>query len=115
MSGYTPEAIPIRFKSVRVLYVARQVGNRDPRRHAYRYCEAALVDDSSVETEVGGVRSRVSTSLIDRVAVGDYLIVHAGFAIARLDVGEAEKTLALFEEMAARLGEPVDALYPRLP
>lgn len=75
---------------------------------------AARLPDSWVETEVGGVRSRVSTSLIDEVAVGDYLIVHAGFAIARLDVAEAEKTLALFAEIASHLGEPVDALYPRL-
>jgi len=74
----------------------------------------ALIEDSWVETEVGGVRSRVSTALVDEVAVGDYLIVHAGFAIARLDVEEAEKSLALFEEMAAKLGEP-DALHPRLP
>jgi len=76
---------------------------------------AARLDDSWVETEVGGVRSRVSTALIDEVAVGDYLIVHAGFAIARLDVAEAEKTLALFGEIATHLGEAVDALYPRLP
>jgi hydrogenase expression/formation protein HypC len=76
---------------------------------------AARVDESWIETEVGGVRTRVSVSLIDEVAVGDYVIVHAGFAIARLDVAEAEKTLALFEELAARLGESVDALHPRLP
>jgi hydrogenase expression/formation protein HypC len=76
---------------------------------------AARLDDSWIETEVGGVRTRVSTALIDEVAVGDYVIVHAGFAITRLDVAEAEKTLALFEELAARLGEPAYALHPRLP
>ncbi|HVP32162.1 MAG TPA: HypC/HybG/HupF family hydrogenase formation chaperone [Steroidobacteraceae bacterium] len=76
---------------------------------------AARLDESWIETEVGGVRTRVSASLIDEVAVGDYVIVHAGFAIARLDVAEAEKTLALFEELAARLGESADALHPRVP
>jgi hydrogenase expression/formation protein HypC len=76
---------------------------------------AARLDDSWVETEVGGVRTRVSVALIDEPAVGDYVIVHAGFAIARLDVAEAEKTLALFEELAARLGGSADALHPRLP
>jgi hydrogenase expression/formation protein HypC len=75
---------------------------------------AALLPDQWVETEVGGVRSRVSVALIESVAPGDYVIVHAGFAIARLDVEDAEKTLALFDEMAALLGEPVDALHPRL-
>ena len=52
----------------------------------------ALLDDQWVETEVGGIRSRVSIALIEEVALGDYLIVHAGFAIARLDVEEAEKS-----------------------
>jgi hydrogenase expression/formation protein HypC len=75
----------------------------------------ALLADEWVETEVGGVRSRVSIALIEGVAPGDYVIVHAGFAIARLDVEDAEKTLALFEEISAHLGEPVDALHPRLP
>jgi hydrogenase expression/formation protein HypC len=76
---------------------------------------AARLDEAWIETEVGGVRTRVSASLIDEVAVGDYVIVHAGFAIARLDVEEAEKTLALFAELASRLEEGADALHPRLP
>lgn len=75
----------------------------------------ALLEDQWVEVEVGGVRSRVSTAIVEGVAAGDYVIVHAGFAIARLDVEEAEKTLALFDELAARLMGPVDALHSRLP
>jgi hydrogenase expression/formation protein HypC len=75
----------------------------------------ALLEDQWVEVEVGGVRSRVCTAIVEGVGAGDYVIVHAGFAIARLDVEEAEKTLALFDELAARLPGPVDALPPRLP
>jgi hydrogenase expression/formation protein HypC len=75
---------------------------------------SALLDGQWVEIEVGGVRSRVSTALVDDVEVGDYLIVHAGFAITRLNVEEAEKTLALFDEIAAHLGMSSDALHPRL-
>jgi hydrogenase expression/formation protein HypC len=75
----------------------------------------ALFDDQWVDIEVGGIRTRVSIGLIDDVKVGDYVIVHAGFAIARLDVEEAEKTLALFAEIAAHLEGPAHALYPRLP
>jgi hydrogenase expression/formation protein HypC len=75
----------------------------------------ALLADQWAETEVGGIRNRVSVALLDDVAIGDYLIVHAGFAIARLDVEEAEKALALFDEIAAHLREPADALHPRLP
>jgi hydrogenase expression/formation protein HypC len=75
---------------------------------------SALLDGQWVEIEVGGIRSRVSTALIDDVEVGDYLIVHAGFAITRLNVEEAEKTLALFDEIAAQLRMSSDALHPRL-
>ena len=75
----------------------------------------ALLGGAWVETEVGGVRSRVSTALIDDVAVGDFVIVHAGFAITRLDVHEAEKSLALFDELAASLNGCGDALRSRLP
>jgi hydrogenase expression/formation protein HypC len=75
----------------------------------------SLLGNDWVDAEVGGVISRVSTALIETPEVGDYLIVHAGFAITRLDVQEAEKTLALFAEIAAHLGGPSDALHPRLP
>ena len=73
-----------------------------------------LLDNQWVEIEVGGIHSRISIALIDAVAVGDYVIVHAGFAITRLDVEEADKTLALFDEIAAHLRKP-NALYPQLP
>jgi hydrogenase expression/formation protein HypC len=75
----------------------------------------ALLGDDWVEAEVGGVLSRVSVALIGGVRVGDYLIVHAGFAITRLNVEEAEKTLALFAEISAHLARAQHALHPRLP
>ena len=68
--------------------------------------------DGWAEVEVGGVRNRVSLALIDGVNVGDYVIVHAGFALTRLDVVEAEKTLALFAEIAAVLDAAPHALHP---
>ena len=74
---------------------------------------AALLENQWAEIEVGGIHNRISTALLDDVAVGDYVIVHAGFAIARLDVEEAEKTLALFAEIAAQLRKS-DALHPQL-
>jgi hydrogenase expression/formation protein HypC len=74
----------------------------------------ARFDGDWVDVEVGGVTSRISVALIDAVAVGDYVLVHAGFAIARLDVADAEKTLQLFEQIATHLGIPADALHPRL-
>ena len=75
---------------------------------------SALLGDHWIEIEVGGIHSRTSIALIDEVAVGDYVIVHAGYAIARLDVREAEKTLALFDEIAAQVKRPDDALHTRI-
>jgi hydrogenase expression/formation protein HypC len=68
--------------------------------------------DGWAEVEVGGVRSRICLALIDGVSVGDYVIIHAGFALTRLDVVEAEKSLALFAEIAARLDAADHALHP---
>jgi len=50
--------------------------------------------------EVGGVRREISVMLIDDVSVGDWVIVHAGFAIEKLSEEAAEQTLALFREIA---------------
>lgn len=75
----------------------------------------AMFADRWADAEVGGVVSRVSVALIGEVAVGDYLIVHAGFAITRLNVEEAELSLALFAEIALHLRNSHHALYPRLP
>lgn len=50
-------------------------------------------------TEVDGVRREASLMLLDQeVKVGDFVIVHAGFAISRLDEEEARETLALMRE-----------------
>jgi hydrogenase expression/formation protein HypC len=74
----------------------------------------ALLGEGWVDAQIGGVISRVSIALIGDVVPGDYLIVHAGFAITRLDVEEAEKTLALFAEISAHLTGSQHALHPRV-
>ncbi len=63
------------------------------------------LENDQALVEVGGVHNQISLMLVDNVAVGDYVIVHVGFAIARLDAEEAEKTLALFDEIARHLEE----------
>ena len=60
-----------------------------------------LLDDDMATVNLGGVRKAVSLVLVDGVAVGDYVIVHVGYALNRIDPAEAERTLALFAEMAA--------------
>jgi hydrogenase expression/formation protein HypC len=49
--------------------------------------------------DAGGIEKRVSLALVPEAAVGDYVIVHAGYAISCLDADEALRTLALFAEM----------------
>jgi hydrogenase expression/formation protein HypC len=52
-----------------------------------------------------GTKVRVNFSLLDEVALGDWVIVHAGFAISKLDEGEARETLDLLREIAKAQGE----------
>jgi hydrogenase expression/formation protein HypC len=49
--------------------------------------------------EVGGVTRRVALDLVPETRVGDYVIVHVGFAIQRLDEADARETLAWFEKL----------------
>lgn len=54
-------------------------------------------DDAVVE--LGGVRKTVSIALTPDAAIGDYVIVHVGHAIGRIDAAEAERTLAWFAQL----------------
>jgi hydrogenase expression/formation protein HypC len=57
-------------------------------------------DGDNIVAEVDGVRKEASVMLLgDEVAVGDYVIVHAGFAISRLDEEYAEETIRLMKEI----------------
>jgi hydrogenase expression/formation protein HypC len=56
-------------------------------------------DDTGLVT-AGGIESRVSLALVPEAQVGDYVIVHAGFAIQTIDQSEAEETYRLLEELA---------------
>jgi len=61
-----------------------------------------LLGESTARVDLDGIRKEISLALVDGVQVGDYVIVHVGYALARLDPDEAERTLALFA--AAPLG-----------
>ena len=62
------------------------------------------IDGSEADVDFGGVKRRVSIVLTPDVKVGDYVLLHTGYAISVIDEVEAEETLKLFEEMA-RLDE----------
>ncbi len=57
-------------------------------------------DGDHAMVDLGGVKKEISLALLDNVQVGDYVILHVGYALSRLDPEEAERTLALFSEMA---------------
>ncbi|HHL40918.1 MAG TPA: HypC/HybG/HupF family hydrogenase formation chaperone [Deltaproteobacteria bacterium] len=49
--------------------------------------------------DVAGTRREASTMLVGELSPGDYVIVHAGFVIEKLDAAEAEKTLSMIDEL----------------
>jgi hydrogenase expression/formation protein HypC len=57
-----------------------------------------LPEPGVATVEVGGVQKRISLALVDGVACDDYVIVHVGYALTRLDPEEADRTLATFAE-----------------
>ena len=59
------------------------------------------IDDTSAVVDLDGVRKTISLALVDDVQVGDYVIVHVGHALTKLDPAEAEHTLALFAAASA--------------
>ena len=61
--------------------------------------------------EFGGIVREVCLDLVPEAGVGDYVIVHAGFAISRLDAEEAERTYQLLAEME-QAGKEVPTAAP---
>ena len=62
-------------------------------------CRIVAIDGDTATIDVSGMKKDISLALLDDVAIGDYVIVHVGYALTKLDPAEAEKTLALFAEM----------------
>lgn len=58
-----------------------------------------LRDNDNALVDLAGVKKEISLALVEGVVVGDYVIVHVGFALNKLDPEEAAKTLKLFAEM----------------
>jgi len=59
-----------------------------------------ILDAGVAIVDLGGIRKRISIALVPEVQVGDYVIIHVGYAIGMLDINEAEATLKLFAEFA---------------
>lgn len=57
------------------------------------------VKDNMAMAELGGVKREIGLSLVKDIKMGDFVIVHAGFAIDKLDEKEAQKNLSLLQEL----------------
>jgi hydrogenase expression/formation protein HypC len=60
-----------------------------------------LLPENMARVTLNGVSKIVSTALVEDVCVGDYLLIHVGYALARLDPDEADRTLSLMHEAGA--------------
>ena len=59
------------------------------------------IENNMAIIDVDGVQRKASLLLLEKAGVGDYVIVHAGFAIQKIDEAAAMETLKLLKEAAA--------------
>jgi hydrogenase expression/formation protein HypC len=69
------------------------------------------VDDANrlAKVDVAGVRRTVNVSLVD-AGVGDWVLIHVGFALSKVDEEEAQATLALLQQMGDAYEQELDDL-----
>jgi hydrogenase expression/formation protein HypC len=84
--SYEAEAVVARSRIVCLGIPAQIVEQLDP--------EAGIA-----KAEISGVRRNVSIALCPEAEVGDWVLVHVGFALSKIDEEEAGRTLALLEQM----------------
>lgn len=58
-----------------------------------------LRPDQKAVVDLAGVRKEISTALVDDVQVDEYVIVHVGYAIGKIDADEAQRTLEMFNQL----------------
>ena len=64
-----------------------------------------LLDDNMARVSIDGVGKVVSVMLVDDLKIGDYVIIHVGFALSKIDPQEARRTLDLFAEIGMNAAE----------
>jgi hydrogenase expression/formation protein HypC len=62
-----------------------------------------MIDEENhiAKVDVGGVRRNVNVGMLDDVVVGDYVLIHVGFAMSKVDEKEAEETLRLLQDLGS--------------
>ena len=66
----------------------------------------ALPAPDIARVDLSGVQKEISLALLDDVAIGDYVIVHVGYALTRLDPDEAQRTLETFAQAGIDVRAP---------
>jgi hydrogenase expression/formation protein HypC len=69
------------------------------------------IDGIEADVDAGGISRKASLMLTPDAKVGDYVLIHAGYAISIVDREEAEATLELFKELAD--GMNIEGFNPR--
>jgi hydrogenase expression/formation protein HypC len=63
--------------------------------------EIVDVENQIAKVEVGGVKRNINVGMLDDTKVGDYVLIHVGFAMSKIDEKEAEETLRLLMELGS--------------
>jgi hydrogenase expression/formation protein HypC len=63
-----------------------------------------LLNPGSAKVRLGGVAKAISIDLVPDAAIGDYVVVHAGYALGKIDPTEAQRTLDLLSQAAKSEG-----------
>jgi hydrogenase expression/formation protein HypC len=61
--------------------------------------EMVDAENNIAKVDVGGVRRNINTGMLDDTKVGDYVLIHVGFAMSKIDEHEAEETLRILKEI----------------
>ena len=65
------------------------------------------------KVEFGGIRKEICLAYVPEAVVGDYVIVHVGFAISRVDEKEAEEIFSYLEQIGEAAESPLEATLPQ--
>ncbi len=61
--------------------------------------EIVNIENQLAKVDVGGVRRNVNIGMLDNVIIGDWVLIHVGFAMTKIDEKEAAETLRVLEEI----------------
>jgi hydrogenase expression/formation protein HypC len=63
--------------------------------------EIVDAENQIAKVEVGGVRRNINIGMLDETRIGDYVLIHVGFAMSKIDEQEAAETLRVLQEMGS--------------